>query len=162
MTIAQCVFGVVFFVVFGSAQERLRGAGFVELDMAEERFGAVQAPPQAKHSEPDVETRLTANEPLERSAVLRHSGQRQLVREEHESEDSTHAQSAQQGNPQPTPGLSRSSRMGGGLRHRSHERIPSSISAARAARSPGPFSGTPRSKLHRTDRRRTKPPPASG
>ncbi len=103
---------------FRGAEQRFRGTRFVELNVAEHRFGAIPTPSQAQFGEAHVEARLSADEALERSAVLRHSGERQLVREQQESGDGAHAERAQQGNSQPAPG--RSGRIGAGLRHRSH------------------------------------------
>jgi hypothetical protein len=79
----------------GRAQQRFGGAGFVELYMVEYSFGAIPTPSQAQLSEPDVEACLSADEALERGAVLRHSGKRKFVCEQQQSGDGAHGQGAQ-------------------------------------------------------------------
>jgi hypothetical protein len=74
MAAAQRAPGVETNDELGSAKQRLGGTGFVELDVAENCFGAIPTPSQAELSETNVETCLSADEALERSAMLWHSG----------------------------------------------------------------------------------------
>jgi hypothetical protein len=58
-----------------------------ELHAPENRLRPIPTPAQTELIEPNIETRLRADQPLERGTMLRYPGYRQLIRKQNDTEE---------------------------------------------------------------------------
>ena len=65
------------------SEQHAGASGLTQLDTAEDGFGAVPTPAQAELVEAYVEAGVGADQVFERGAMLRHTGNRQLIRQQH-------------------------------------------------------------------------------